>query len=123
MSLDDSSPIDDSCIAYRLVRPDWVKPNSPPTAVIFQDHPEDGYMSVFLADKMADDGVTVEQLAAKLPGYRVCEISVADLRRHGEIVTRNEDPFFPGHANCKNDNGKRTNGTRNKIAGCARWTV
>jgi hypothetical protein len=85
MPLDDDALIADDCIAFRLVRPDWVKPDRPSSAA-FQDHPDGKQMSVFLSDGIADAGCTPEELAAKLPDYKLCYLTVGELRELGEVI-------------------------------------
>lgn len=120
MQLDDDSPISDDCIAFRLVRPDWITPDRPSSAA-FQDHPDDGQMSVFLSDGIADAGCLPEQLVTELPGYKICRLTVGELRELGEVVTRSKSDFFPGHANCKNANGDRSGSVRKKLAKRVKW--
>jgi hypothetical protein len=120
MPLPDDVPIDDACVAYRLIRPDWIKPDGPSSAA-FQDHPGDGKMSVFLADAIEAEGRRIEELAESMPGYRICELTVGELRELGEVVTRQANDFFPGHANCKSDKGNRPGSIRKKISRKARW--
>src|SRR5262245_52251700 len=102
MPISDDTPIDDDCVAFRLVRPDWQKPERPSSAA-FQDHADDGMMSVYLADKIAEEGRDPAELLTKMGAdYKLCELTVGELRALGESVTRTSNDFFPGHADCKN---------------------
>jgi len=74
-------------------------------------------MSVFLSDDMERAGKTLEDLLKAWPGYRVCSFTVDELRDcYGQEVVRMPIDEFPGHAEVIDTSGKRSSGTRSKMA-------
>jgi len=114
--------ISEDCKALRLVRSDWIKDNDKPSSIAFQDRRESGAMSIFLEDDILNDGESVENLLALWPNYRICYLTVGELRSEfkQEIERKNIDEF-PGHALVRDLSGKRSQGTRSRMAQKARW--
>lgn len=112
----------DHCLLYRLIRPDWVAPDgNRPKSQAFSDHPADGALSMFLSDEMEAAGKTVADLAKLWPGYRVCGITVGQVRALGQQVVRDPIEEFPGHAAVRDLTGRRSGGTRAKLAKAVKW--
>jgi len=122
----ETEPSDD-CRAFRLIRPDWVMDDEGvkrPTSQAFADSAEDGKLSVFLEDEIRAAGKSPEDLLglAEFPRYRLCWIRVGALRSLDQLIERDPQPIFPGHALVSNVNkGRRSTGTRRKIAFAVRW--
>jgi hypothetical protein len=120
----DETDVPDECRLYRLVRPDWIKADGErPTSQAFADHPSDGAMSVYLADEMERAGVTVDDLLARWEGYSVCWFTAGELRKLGQIVSRDADGVFPGHGAVRDRTGRRSARTRSDLARLARWHI
>jgi hypothetical protein len=112
----------DECLVYRLIKPEWVTPDgSRPKSQAFSDHRDDGALSVFLSDEMDAEGKTVADLRKLMPGYSVCGASVAEFRALRQTITRDPTDLFPGHAAVRDVTGKRSGGTRSKLAKVVRW--
>jgi len=114
------TPIHDECRAFRLVRPDWVKRDLDPprpSSVAFQDRRETGAMSVYLEDEILTAGRSISELQKAWHGYWVFYLTVRQLRGDfGQIVTRDHQDSFPGHALVKDPTGKRSQGKKSKMA-------
>src|SRR5262249_7478461 len=113
----------DGCLLYRMIRPDWVVPDgSRPKSQAFSDHPQDGALSAFLSDEMEAAGKTVADLRKLWPGYLVCSITVGEVRALGQAIERQPIDEFPGHAAVRDLSGRRSAGTRVKLAKAVRWS-
>lgn len=112
--------IDRSCRAFRLIKPEWVKTDLTPirpSSVAFQDHPEDGAMSVYLEDEILLAGLSVEELQKGWDGYWVFALTVGELREaFGQEVVRDPQPKFPGHGAVRDISGKRSPKKRSRMA-------
>lgn len=74
-------------------------------------------MSVFLADEIQQGGYLPTDLQKHWAGYWIFSLSVDQLREEfGQVVSRDPQPEFPGHALVKDPSGKRTQGTRSRMA-------
>jgi hypothetical protein len=112
----------DDCLLYRLIRPDWVMPDGGrPKSQAFSDHPADGALSMFLSDEMEAAGKTVADLGKLWPGYRVCWITVGQVCALGQEVVRDPIEQFPGHAAVRDRSGRRSAGTRARLAKAVKW--
>jgi hypothetical protein len=117
----------DECRAFRLIRPDWVREDQGverPTSQAFTDSAEDGKLSVFLEDEIRAARKSPGCLLGlpEFPGYRLCWIRVGALRSLDQLIERDPQPIFPGHALVSNVNkGKRPLTTRRKIAIAVEW--
>jgi hypothetical protein len=120
--LDASTPIPGDCKAYRLIRPDWMKPGlSPPrpSSQAFQDHPRSGAMSAYLGDAIQAAGKSPSDLQKMKAwqGYWIFSLTVQQLRdEFGQEVQRDPQPDFPGHALIRDPSGRRSQGKRSKMA-------
>jgi hypothetical protein len=121
-----SEDIADDVRAFRLVRPDDVvhddlTDKDRPKSSVFTDHPEDGAMSVFLEDEILAAGKKPEDLLSSWPGYKICYLTVGQLREYGQLIARAPADNFPGHANVTDSSGKRNGGRKTKLAKGAQW--
>jgi hypothetical protein len=118
-------PVPDDCVAFRLIKPEWVKPDGQrPTSQAFQDHPRSGAMSVYLEDEIHEAGRSPVELLDLWPGYRLCHITVGRLREEfGQVIDRVPDDSFPGHALVRDPAGKRSAGTRSRLASAVTWYI
>lgn len=122
----DLGQIPPDCVVYRAVKLIDLKPDGAPQSGCFSDLADaDGskdYMSVYFADEMAANEVSVKDLAAHWgERYAIVEFTAADLAAEGEAVWRDPDGEFPGHGACKRaDGSKRTVGQKRRIAKLAR---
>ena len=122
--IDASAAIPGDCKAYRLVKPEWVKHGqSPPlpSSQAFQDRPETHAMSVYLEDEIAAAGRVPSDLQKHWPGYWIFYLTVHELQHDfGQVVSRDQQPDFPGHSLVRDPSGKRTQSKRSKMAGRCR---
>ena len=71
--------------------------------------------------QMEAAGNTVADLGSLWPGYRVCGITVGQVRALGQQVVRDPIKEFPGHAAVRDLTGRRSAGTRAKLAKAVKW--
>ncbi|WP_433801662.1 hypothetical protein [Actinomycetospora sp. CA-084318] len=118
MPVPDEIPPD--CIAYRMIEKINIKPDGTPNSDSFTDMgptSDTYYMSIYLRDQLLDEGWTVQGLKAEWEGYEAFEITVGELREHGELVWRAPMGKIPGHAAVKRpQNAERTRGQKRKLA-------
>jgi hypothetical protein len=119
----------DEVEAYRFVRKAHLHRNVEPFVPgsgEFSDSSDGSGMSVFLRDEMDKAGKTWREIEAAIfpteVGQRVpCVLTLGQLREHGQDVVRESIDEFPGHAEVLDSRGKRSTGTRSKLAKAARW--
>jgi hypothetical protein len=109
------------CVRADAIVVDDVTGRERPKSSVFSDHKEDGAMSVYLEDEILADGKKPEDLLQLWPGYRICYLTVGQLRELGQVIVRASIEEFPGHANVTDAQGKRSNGLRTKLAKRAEW--
>ena len=56
-----------------------------------------------------------------MPGYKICYHMVHEYRDLNQTVSREPIDDFPGHANVRDRRGKRSAGTKSKLALSAKW--
>jgi hypothetical protein len=111
---------------FRLIRRDHVVPlehgGTRPQSGEFSDSSYDGAMSVFVEDWIVARGETVAGLRAKFPGRRVSWMRVREYTELNQVIGNEpQDDFFPGHAGVRDLGGKRSAGTKTKMAVQSRW--
>lgn len=127
MSPASAAPADELAPDWRALRfvkwPDWVKEVDGiprPMSVAFQD--KLGGMSIFVEELVTRADRTVEQLMAVFPGSWLCYLTIDELvNEFKQVVTVDPVDLFPGHALVQDQNGKRSQGTRSRMAQRARW--
>ena len=122
----DELPTDDlpgETRVFRVIRPDEVMPASDgrqrPKSSEFTDHREDNAMSVFLESDVTAAGRSIEQVlecGMFEPGSHLYWLPLSYYRENGQIVTRAAIDAFPGHANVRDANGKRSGGLQTRMA-------
>jgi hypothetical protein len=123
-----AQPVPDDCLVYRLIKRNWVKPaefgdRDRPTSEAFSDA-SDGYMSVFLADEMSASGKTVDDLLKTFDIYPYCCWWTAGaLVQLRQVIVRQPIEAFPGHGGVRDISGRRSAGTRRKLAMAAKWYI
>jgi len=116
---ENSGKIDGSCRVFRLVKSEWVKDDlSPPepSSVAFQD--KDDGMSVFVEDAILAAGRSIEELQKHWGnGYWVFSLTAEQLRDNfDQEVILDSKSDFPGHGLVRDNKGKRSQGTRSRMA-------
>jgi hypothetical protein len=79
-------------------------------------------MSVFIQELVERESRTVDELRELFSDDYVCFLTVEELENEfKQVVTLDNVPLFPGHALVRDQNGKRTQGTKSRMAARARW--
>ena len=79
-------------------------------------------MSVFVEDWILASGKTVQELSLKFPNHRLTWMTVAEYEELGQTLEPAPvDDFFPGHAAVRDGSGRRSAGTKTKMAKRSRW--
>lgn len=116
----------DECRVFRLIRTDWVVDGARPSSQAFADHRESGKMSVYLEDEITAAGFSPNDLTLTVPEYHdylVCWWTAGVVRALGQVIERDPNLHFPGHALIADEKGKRSAGTRKKLATAAQWLI
>jgi len=93
-----------------------------PQSSEFSDSREDGAMSVFVEDWVLAANETLESLLRRFPGSRMSWLYASEYQKENQVVeAAPQDDFFPGHAVVRDRGGKRSAGTRTRLARASQW--
>ena len=87
-----------------------------PSSAAFEDDPDGGPLSVFLAA----EALAPQHVLEGHEGYALAALTAGFARANCQIIARDPRPGPPGHALVV---GRKTHGTRKKFARQARWVV
>ncbi|MFG1643802.1 hypothetical protein ACGFMK_26215 [Amycolatopsis sp. NPDC049252] len=126
MPEDEPKEVPDDCRVFRVVHRDWVKEvdgEERPSSQAFQNHRDDGLMSVYVEEDWEDTDLAVENLIKRWgEDYRVCWLRAGDIRELGEKVYRAPNDEFPGHGAVEHPGSRnRPQGVKSRMAKKAQW--
>lgn len=81
-------------------------------------------MSVFLEPDIIAAGRRPDELLHTNrfeTGSRLSWVTLSFYRQQKQIVTRRPVDWFPGHANVRDESGRRSGGKKTKLAGESKW--
>jgi hypothetical protein len=122
--LDDPTITDDTDL-WRRIPPQWFvldenRGGIRPASAAFDDDPDGGHMSVFLATVMLELGRGPQDALAGHPGFALAAITAAVARAAGQAIVRRPTPEEPAHAEVV---GRKTGSVKKALYRAARWVV